>query len=82
MLDSRGEPTDLVDYDEQTYSGEDVPYHAPSEYVASRARERRRLRSRDLNELQDLWREETRRRKRESVPLIRKRLHERRYSDD
>jgi hypothetical protein len=82
MLDQRGEPIDTVDYDGQSDSLDDCPYHAPSEYVASRVRERRRLRSRDLNELQELWREETRRRKRERAPLFKKRLHGPRNSDD
>ena len=83
MLDSRGVPTDLIDYDELTYSGEEIPYHAPSEYVSNRLRERKRLRSRDLNELQDLWRDETLRRSRERAPLFRGRVfHERKRSDD
>jgi len=39
--------------------------HAPSDFVAYLHGEHERLRLRDLNELQDLWREEELRRKRE-----------------
>jgi hypothetical protein len=67
-LDNCGESLDdaTLAY-EQAYScyDDDADFHAPSDYVAYLRGEHERMRLRDLNELQDLWREEEQRRKRE-----------------
>lgn len=82
-LDERGVPLDTVNYDEAMWLGEDEPAcHAPSDYVAACLVERERLRKRDLNELQDLWREETQARKRERAPILRGRFHREPHRDD
>ena len=67
-LDERGTSLDdrTLEFEEACACYDDDSYaHAPSEYVAWTLSERERLRRRDLNELQDLWREEEQRRKRE-----------------
>lgn len=56
--------------------------HAPSEYVQWCREERIRRRLRDLNELQDLWREETLTRQRERAPILRGRFHRDPHRDD
>lgn len=56
--------------------------HAPSEYVERCRVERIARRLRDLNELQDLWREETQARKRERAPILRGRFHRDAHRDD
>lgn len=82
-LDLRGGVIGDVDYDEASWLGEDDPVcHAPSDYVAASLVERDRRRRRDLNELQDLWREEMQARKRERAPIMRGRFHREEHRDD
>lgn len=54
----------------------DPEYHAPTEYVIRCREEREMRRKRDLNELQDLWREEVQARRRERAPLFYNRTKE------
>jgi hypothetical protein len=68
-LDRRGTSLDdmTLDYEQafSCYDDDEGEAHAPSDFVAYLHGEHERLRLRDLNELQDLWREEELRRKRE-----------------
>lgn len=81
-LDEAGYVKGDVDYDDACWLGEDDPAcHAPSDYVAASLLERERLRRRDLNELQDLWREEMQARKRERAPILRGRFHREPHCD-
>lgn len=66
-LDERGEvKVDAYD-DLYTRYEEDTEYHAPTEFMYAQREERQRRRLRDLNELQDLWREEVQARRRENA---------------
>lgn len=68
-LNEVGESVDDVtlEYEQMGYFDDDPAYHAPSEYVEACRLARIERKRRDRNELQDLWREETRRRRRENA---------------
>lgn len=64
------------------FEDDEPDVHAPSDYVQRCREERASRRRRDLNELQDLWREEVLSRKRERAPVLRGRFHRDGHRDD
>lgn len=62
-LSAEEQETFAMEYD--SFSYDDCPYHAPSEFIHAQREERERRRKRDLTDLQDTWRAEQRARKRE-----------------
>lgn len=72
-LDARGESLDdkTREFEDAGYVYDDDPaVHAPSEYVWLCREQRDARKRRDRNELQDLWREEMRARRRERAPFF------------
>ena len=75
-LDAAGKSLDDVTREAEVASVDDLAwddepaFHAPSEYVWACREARYERKRRDREELQDLWREEVRARKRERAPLF------------
>lgn len=85
-LDVNGEYREEYDvrflYEDRCDLDDEPACHAPSDYVQWCRDEREARRRRDLNELQDLFREEEQARRRERAPILRGRFHREPHKDD
>jgi hypothetical protein len=65
--DEHYEEVPMLDDPQPFWYEDDCPAHAPSDFVAHQRELREERKRRDREDLQDLWREETLRRKRENA---------------